>query len=352
MMILRLLQLLLFLTVAVLVLQAQASATLGVAYGRLGNNLPSLPQVVQLLQANHWKNVMIYDTDPHVLEAFMGSSVRLIVQATNGELQNLASSQAAANQWVQARIFPYASIIQFIAVGNEVLTSEPALAQSLYPAMLNIYNSLLTLNLSSAIKVSTTHAANVLDAASFPPSNGRFSSSVLQNMLSILGLLSTTGAPFMANVYPFLAYVGANGDIKLPYALLETAPGVGVTVADSGSGLVYTNLFDAQLDTLVSALEKVGYGGMPLVVTETGWPSGGSSVSVATVANAQTYVNNLVARISAGAGTPKRPSLADLHVYIFALFNENEKVGADYERHFGLFYPDQTMVYQLHSPQA
>lgn len=316
-------------------------ATVGVAYGRLGNNLPSPAEVVSLLQANNFKNAMIYDTDSQVLEAFMGSGISLIVQASNGELQGLASSQGTATQWVQNNILPYASTIKYIAVGNEVLTADQVNAQFVYEAMNNIYNALVLLNLQEAIKVSTTHAANVLDASSFPPSNGHFSGSIMQQMASILGFLSATGAPFMANVYPFLAYIGSNGAIRLPYALLQS--GV-VVVPDSGSGLVYTNLFDAQVDTLIVALEKLGFGNIPLVVTETGWPSGGDPS--ATVGNAQAYNGNLVAHLATASGTPKRPGMS-LETYIFALFNENQKTGADYERHFGLFNPDQTKVYNF-----
>lgn len=322
------------------------AGTVGVAYGRLGNNLPPPAQVVRLLQANGFKSAMIYDTDPQVLDAFMGSGVSLTVQVTNEELQGLASDADAAHQWVQTRILPYASTIKYIAVGNEVLTADRERSPFLYPSLVNIHNALIAFALDGAIKVSTTHAANVLDASSsFPPSNGRFNASIMQYMVPILELLSTTGAPFMANVYPFLAYLGANGDIKLPYALLDSASAAEQFVADGGSGLVYTNLFDAQLDTFVSALEKSGYGNMALMVTETGWPSDGG-VEATSVANAQKYNNNVVAHVTGGGGTPRRPGVA-MQVFIFALFNENEKTGPEYERHFGLFYPDQSRVYDL-----
>ncbi|KAH7405477.1 hypothetical protein KP509_15G072000 [Ceratopteris richardii] len=298
------------------------------------------------MQASGIKNAMVYDTNPEVMEAFMGSGVRLSVQVVNGELQTLASDPDIAQQWVQTRILPFASTIDYISVGNEVLTTERDKSSFLYPAMINIHSALATFDIDNAVKVSTTHAANVLDASnSFPPSNGQFNVSVLQYMVPILGFLSSTGAPFMANVYPFLAYISANGDIKLPYALLDSVGAPEYYVADAGSGLVYTNLFDAQIDTLVFALEKVGFGTLPLMVTETGWPSAGG-LEATTVVNAQKYNNNVVAHVLGGGGTPKRPAVP-LQVFIFALFNENQKTGPDYEQHFGLFYPDQSRVYNL-----
>ncbi|WJX70335.1 hypothetical protein P8452_54457 [Trifolium repens] len=39
---------------------------------------------------------------------------------------------------------------------------------------------------------------------------------------------------------------------------------------------VYTNAFDGNYDTLVSALGKLGYGRKPIVIGEIGWPSDGA----------------------------------------------------------------------------
>jgi hypothetical protein len=77
--------------------------------------------------------------------------------------------------------------------------------------------------------------------------------------------------------------------------------------------------------------------------------AGVANVQAASVANAQAYNNYLINRVLSGdTGTPYRPD-ADMDVYIFSLFNENQKGdGADdIEQHFGLFYPNQTKVYEF-----
>lgn len=147
----------------------------------------------------------------------------------------------------------------------------------------------------------------------------------------------------MVNAYPFFAY-SANADkIDLDYALFW--PNSGVT--DSGNGLKYNSLFEAQLDAVYAAMAQLGYDDVKVVVTETGWPSKGDESEVgASGPNAAAYNGNLVKRVLTGGGTPLRPN-ATLDVYLFALFNENEKPGSTSERNYGLFYPDEEKVYSI-----
>jgi exo-beta-1,3-glucanase (GH17 family) len=84
----------------------------------------------------------------------------------------------------------------------------------------------------------------------------------------------------MANVYPYFSYIGNRGSISLDYALFKSTS----TVVQDGDRS-YNNLFDAMVDTLLSAMEALGYPNIPLIITESGWPSAGADV--ATVDNAQ-----------------------------------------------------------------
>ncbi|GAB4859406.1 hypothetical protein Ancab_010871 [Ancistrocladus abbreviatus] len=159
----------------------------------------------------------------------------------------------------------------------------------------------------------------------------------------MLDFLRQTGSYLMVNAYPFLAYEANNDVISLDYALFKENPGV----VDSGNGLRYYSLFDAQIDAVFAALSALKYDDLNIVVTETGWPSKGDNNEIgASVENAAAYNGNLVRRALTGGGTPLRPK-ADLTVLLFALFNENKKPGPTSERNFGLFYPNEQKVYDI-----
>lgn len=315
------------------------AATIGVCYGRVGNNLPSHSQVVALLKSRGVTNVKIYDAAHDVLQAFANSGIELSVAVPNQEVAVIADNQAAANGWIQdnVRAFVGATKIGSIAVGNEYLTDGRNNPSKLLPAMQNIQRALDSAGLSS-IKVSTPHAFDVI-GVSFPPSAGAFKGNYITAMQGILEFLRQKNSVFMVNVYPFFAYRSNSGQINLDYALINpNAPSV------SDSGRTYRNLLDAQVDSVIAAMNRLGYGNLPLMITESGWPSGGGGVG-ATVPNAKTYNNNLVKHVLR-SGTPMRP--ADrIPTFIFALFNENQKGGDAIEANFGLYYPDQRPVYDI-----
>eukprot|EP00253_Pinus_taeda_P007359 PITA_07359 len=310
---------------------------IGVNYGMLGDNLPPAKQVVSLLNDHTIGKMRLFDPDGGALNAFANSGIDVIVGVNNNDLQAISSSQDSANGWVKDNIVPYSSTsIKYIAVGNEVLPSTQYVSY-LFPAMTNIQRAIQNANLQK-IKVSTSHAMSVI-GNSYPPSKGAFGDDVKNTMSSILKFLSDNGAPFMANVYPYFSYIGDRNDIKLDYALFQSTS----TVVQDGDHS-YRNLFDAMVDSIFSAMEALQYPNVPIVVTESGWPSAGADA--ATVENAKAYNNNLIKHVLVNPGTPKKPGTS-IETYIFALFNEDKKTGVETERHFGLFNPDQSPVYPV-----
>ncbi|CAM0885284.1 unnamed protein product [Alopecurus aequalis] len=302
--------------------------SIGVCYGVNGDVMPMASDVVKLYLASGITGMRIYFPDTNALQALSGSNINLIIDVGNDQLSNLASGVEAASSWVEKNIQPYPDVtFRYIAVGNEVPDSDTHL---ILPAMQNVDAALSAAGIGG-IKVSTAVYSGVTQG--FPPSLGTFSASY---MGPIAQYLASTGAPLLANVYPYFSFVANQATMDIRYALFTSS---GTVVTDGSNS--YQNLFDAMVDTFHYALESAGAGSVGVVVSESGWPSGGGAA--ATLDNAGTYVQSLVKHVS--KGTPKMPQ--PLETYIFAMFNENKKTGLETEKHFGLFNPDMSAVYPI-----
>ncbi|XP_042520922.1 glucan endo-1,3-beta-glucosidase 11-like [Macadamia integrifolia] len=317
---------------------------LGINYGQVGNNLPPPEKVLSLLSSLKVTKARIYDTNPQILTAFANSGVELIVTVENEMLQVVMDPQQAL-QWVTTHIKPYfpATKITGIAVGNEIFTTDDSsLMANVVPAMISIHGALVQLGLDSYIHVSTANSLAVL-ANSFPPSSGSFQSDLSGIMTQFLQFLWNTKAPFWINAYPFFAYKDDPSRIPLDYVLFNPNQGM----VDPYTKLHYDNMLYAQVDAVIFAISKMGFGGLEVRVSETGWPSKGDpGENAATMENAAIYNSNLMKRQMENEGTPLRPKQT-LEVYVFALFNEDMKPGPTSERNYGLYQPDGTVAYRL-----
>lgn len=93
---------------------------------------------------------------------------------------------------------------------------------------------------------------------------------------------------------------------------------------------------------MYSALERAGGSSLEIVVSESDWPSSGGDAT--SIGNARTYNNNLIWHVK--GGSPKRPQKA-IETYIFDLFDEDQKDLPEYERHFGLLFPNRQSKYPI-----
>ncbi|XP_004500813.1 glucan endo-1,3-beta-D-glucosidase [Cicer arietinum] len=337
---------LLFLSLfAILLFFAESQSFVGVNYGQIADNLPPPDATVKLLQSTTIGKVRIYGADPTTLKAFANSGMGIVIGAANGDIPSLASDPNAATQWINSNVLPYypASNITLITVGNEVLTSgDQGLVSQLVPAIRNVQSALSSASLGGRVKVSTVHSMAVL-IQSDPPSSGSFNPALQQTMNQLLAFLRDNKSPFMINPYPYFAYQTDPRPETLAFCLFQPNSGR----VDSGNGKLYTNMFDAQVDAVHSALSAKRYEDIEIVVAETGWPSRGDSNEVGpSVENASAYNGNLITHLRSLVGTPLIPGKS-VDTYIFALYDEDLKSGPGSERAFGLFKPDLSMSYDV-----
>lgn len=319
-------------------------AYMGVVYGYTESGA-SPAQVVQLLRANGIYQVRIYDTNPLVLAAFANTSLEVVVGITNQELPDVGDSNITAASWVKSNLLPYTPYLNItgIAVGSEVLTSGSGnMSSMLVPAMRYVHAALVSVGLDSQIKVTTPHNIAVL-GNSFPPSQGSFNDSYLAVIVPLLNFLSVTESYVMLNLYPYFSYQSNSRAIDLAYALFEPNAGV----VDSYNNNLYPSLYDALLDSFYSAMAALNATELPIIVSETGWPSAGDPDEIGpSVANAEAYNGNLAVRVYNKTGTPLKPYETS-SAYIYELFNEETRPGPLSERSWGLFNANTTPVYSI-----
>ncbi|KAL6008163.1 hypothetical protein ACLOJK_033669 [Asimina triloba] len=232
---------------------------------------------------------------------------------------------------------------EYVAVGNEpfLASYNNSFLNVTFPALQNIQKALNDAGVGNTIKATVPLNADVYNSPSSNsvPSAGRFRSDINDLMTQIVQFLNDNGAPFTVNIYPFLSLYG-DDNFPIDFAFFD---GVSTPVVDNG--IQYTNVFDANFDTLVSALKAVGFGDMPILVGEVGWPTDGDKN--ANIGYAQRFYNGLMKRVTANQGTPLRSG--PIEIYLFGLIDEDAKSIApgNFERHWGIFRYDGQPKYPL-----
>lgn len=340
--------LLLFLFLAFSVVSADEDAFIGVNIGTDLSNMPSPTQIVALLKTQNIRHVRLFDADRAMLLALANTGIQVIVSVPNEQLLGIGQSNATAANWVARNVVAHvpATNITAVAVGSEVLLALPNAGPILVSALKFIHSALVAANLDRQIKVSTPHSSSII-LDSFPPSQAFFNRTWDPVMVPLLKFLQSTGSYLMLNVYPYYDYMQSNGVIPLDYALFRPLPPTKEAV-DANTLLHYTNVFEAVVDAAYFAMSYLNITNIPIVVTESGWPSkGDSSEPDATLENANTYNSNLIRHVLNNTGTPKHPGIA-VSTYIYELYNEDLRPGSVSEKNWGLFDANGEPVYILH----
>ncbi|XP_030943985.1 glucan endo-1,3-beta-glucosidase 6-like [Quercus lobata] len=301
--------------------------------------------VVRLLRDNGFQRIKLFDADYDALRALGKSGIEVMVGIPNDMLLTMASSVKAAEKWVAKNVSTHLTTnnvnIKYVAVGNEPFleTYNGSFLKTTFPALQNVQSALIKAGLGTTVKVTVPLNADVYASSTDYPSGGDFRADIHDLMLAIVKFLSDNGAPFTVNIYPFISlYTDENFPVEYAFFDEKATP-----VTDGGT--TYYNMFDANYDTLVWALQKNGFGNLPIIVGEIGWPTDGDRN--ANIEYAQRFNQGFMTHILGGKGTPMRPGAVD--VYLFSLIDEDAKSvqPGNFERHWGIFNYDGSAKYQL-----
>lgn len=334
-----------------LLLLGMISFALGSYVGiNIGTDITSLPpasDIVAILKAHQITHVRLFNADAHMLNALSNTSIEVMVGVTNEEVLGIGQSPSRAASWINKNVAAYlpSTNITSISVGSEVLSSIPNAAPILVPAMNYLHKALVASNLNFQVKVSTPQSMDIIPRA-FPPSTATFNSTWNTTIYQTLQFLKNTNSFYMLNAYPYYGYTKGNGIFPIDYALFKPLPSV-KQIVDPNTLFHYDSMFDAMVDAAYFSIEALNFSGIPIVVTESGWPwLGGTNEPDATVDNAETYNTNLIRRVLNNSGTPNQPNIP-ISTYIYELFNEDKRPGPISERSWGVLFTNGSSVYPL-----
>ncbi|KAB2016448.1 hypothetical protein ES319_D08G097600v1 [Gossypium barbadense] len=330
---------------------------IGVNWGTQASHLLPPDTVVRMLRENGIQKVKLFDADYGILKALGKTGIEVMVGIPNDMLASVGGSMKAAEKWVAKNVSEHISsnnvnirafgweiwfgCCKYVAVGNEPFleTYNGSYLHITLPALSNIQSALIKAGIGSQVKVTVPLNADVYASSNTYPSGGDFRTDIFDPMLKIVKFLNDSNSPFTVNIYPFISlYTDSNFPVE--YAFFD-----GNATPLNDGGTLYYNMFDANLDTLAHALQKNGFGNLPIIVGEIGWPTDGDRN--ANIEYARRFNQGFMSHISGGKGTPMRPVPID--AYLFSLIDEDEKSidPGNFERHWGIFYFDGQVKYPL-----
>ncbi|CAH9126439.1 unnamed protein product [Cuscuta epithymum] len=322
--------------------------------------LPSPEQVANYLSALDVSAVRIVDPTPSAVRAFSYTNISLLLSVPNYLVPSFAKNRSSADLWLYDHVLPFypRSRVSIISVGADVISSassgvyDPSTA--ILPAIQNLHLALRDFGIRS-ISVSTTFSFTNVVTETFPPSSGEFqepANSVI--MRPLLQFLEDTNSSFLVNLYPYTVYK-LHAEVTVGLALFRE--GAFNYRDDVITGVRYNNLFDMMVDAVVAAMAVAGHESIPIVVTETGWPSSESvsgnqqsgAVADASHLYAEMYLKGLVSHLRSGMGTPLRQEGVS-QTFIYQLFDEMYDKGngsREEGQHWGVVFPNMTLKYNI-----
>ncbi|QCE01299.1 probable glucan endo-1,3-beta-glucosidase A6 [Vigna unguiculata] len=289
------------------------------------------------------RSLRLENADPSITRSLLYTNTTLFLTIPNYMVSQIAQNRSVAESWLYTHVVPFYPRVKIttISVGNAFPDVHPESLNDLIPAISNVHVSLRVLGIRK-IKVSTSFSFVTALSSPFPPSNAQFQEPPGVTLFGpLLQFLQDTDSSFLINLYPYNLY-RLNPEIPLGIALFQEYP---FNFRDDfTTGVRYRNLFDVMVDAVVSALAVAGYETIPLVVTETGWPSFSNLGNEfdANLGYAGIYLKGLVKHLKSGMGTPL---LKDgvREVFVYEMFDKDEGTG----RSWGVLYANGTAKYRV-----
>ncbi|CAM0909015.1 unnamed protein product [Alopecurus aequalis] len=291
--------------------------------------------VVKMLKDNGIMKVKLFDADSWPVDALLDSGIEVMLGIPNDMLETM-TSYGNAEAWVKENITTYGNRLKlkYVAVGNEpfLKSYNGTFMKTTVPSLKNIQKALDKAGLGDTVKAVVPLNADVYVSPDDKPSSGQFRPDIDDLMTDMVKFLHDHGSPFVVNIYPFLSLYQSDS-FPFEFAFFDG----GRNIQDNG-GVSYSNVFDANYDTLVSALKKAGVPSLKVVVGEVGWPTDGNKNANAKLA--RRFYDGLLEKLAKNQGTHLRPGKMD--VYLFGLFDEDMKSIApgNFERHWGILTYD------------
>ncbi|KAJ7945317.1 Glucan endo-1,3-beta-glucosidase-like protein [Quillaja saponaria] len=318
---------------------------IGVNWGNIASHPLDPHIVVNMLKDNKIKKLKLFDADSWTVSALAGTGIEVMLGIPNDQLKRFANDYGDCKDWVKENvtkhIYDGGVNIRYVAVGNEPFLKayNGSNLKTTFPAVKNIQKALDEAGHGDKIKVTVPLNADVYESGSDKPSDGRFRKDTEDIMIQMVKFFNDNKSPFVVNIYPFLSLF-QNPDFPKDFAFFD---GAGKPIQDRN--LQYTNVFDANHDTLVWALKRAGVPNLKITVGEVGWPTDGDKNANPELA--QKFYSGFLKRMVAKKGTPLRPGPMD--VYLFGLLDEDMKSVAPghFERHWGIFRYDGQPKFHL-----
>ena len=334
------------------VVSTASATTIGVTYVPAPSQPPP-EEVASTLRSLKITAVRLPVAEPSVIRAFFYTNISLFLSIPNSLIHSISTNRSTASLWLYNHVVPFypRALITAISVGTNVLADGNASsADVLLRAVRNVHQSLVDLGIRK-ITVSTTFSFVNIMMTSFPPSSAEFEEPTNNVILKpLLQFLSETNSSFFVNLYPYFVYK-LRPEIPIGFALFQEET---YNFRDDAiTGVRFRNLFDLMVDAVIAALTISGHENIPVVVTETGWPSCDSANDVeARPIYAEMYLRGLVYHLQSGRGTPLRKE-GVAEAYIYEVFDTNTtfsnlpamRVGTG--QNWGFLHPNMSMKFEI-----